>query len=96
MATRRVLDLVLERARTAIMSLRPEKIRLLPAGQGRLAGVVKERFFLGSQWLYRVNTAAGELVVLCPNDGVAPFEETQTVGLDWPTQQVRLLQEAAV
>ena len=80
----------------ALMSLRPEKICLLPAGQGRLAGEVKERFFLGSQWLYRVSTAAGELVVLCPNDGAAPAEETQTVGLDWSAQQVRLLQDAAV
>ena len=79
---------------TAIMSLRPEKIRLLPQGQGRLAGEVRERFFLGSQWLYCVNTAAGELVVLCPNDGAAPAEETQLVGLDWSTQQVRLLQDA--
>jgi putative spermidine/putrescine transport system ATP-binding protein len=81
---------------TALMSLRPEKIRLLPAGQGQLAGAIKERFFLGSQWLYRVNTAAGEIVVLCPNDGAAPAEETQSVGLDWSAQQVRLLQEAAV
>lgn len=80
----------------AVISLRPEKICLLSAGHGRLAGEVKERFFLGSQWLYRVNTAAGELVVLCPNDGAAPAEETQAVGLDWPAHQVRLLQDASV
>ncbi|MGH8803887.1 MAG: ABC transporter ATP-binding protein [Polaromonas sp.] len=74
-----------------VLSLRPEKIRLVPEGQGRLAGTVRERFFLGSQWLYQVATAAGELVVVCPNDGEAPAEEGMSTGLDWPTQQVRLL-----
>jgi putative spermidine/putrescine transport system ATP-binding protein len=74
-----------------VLSLRPEKIRLLPAGHGRLAGVVRERFFLGSQWLYHVDTAAGDLEVVCSNDGTAPFEEGETTGLDWTAQQVRLL-----
>ena len=74
-----------------VLSLRPEKIRLVPAGQGRLAGTVQERFFLGSQWLYQVATAAGDLVVVCPNDGASPAEEGQRIGLDWSAQQVRLL-----
>ncbi len=74
-----------------VLSLRPEKIRLVPQGQGCLAGTVCERFFLGSQWLYQVATAAGELVVVCPNDGAAPAEEGQGIGLDWPAGQVRLL-----
>jgi putative spermidine/putrescine transport system ATP-binding protein len=79
-----------------VLSLRPEKIRLAPAGQGCLAGTVRERFFLGSQWLYQVDTAAGELVVVCPNDGSAPAEEGQATGLDWAAQQVRLLPGAAL
>ena len=74
-----------------VLSLRPEKIRFTTEACGRLDGTVCERFFLGSQWLYRVTTRAGELVVVCPNDGAAPAEEGQGVGLDWPTQQVRLL-----
>jgi putative spermidine/putrescine transport system ATP-binding protein len=74
-----------------VLSLRPEKIRLTPATQGRLAGSVRERFFLGSQWLYQVETAAGEMVVVCPNDGGVPAEEGECVGLDWPADQVRLL-----
>jgi putative spermidine/putrescine transport system ATP-binding protein len=74
-----------------VLSLRPEKIRLAPAGQGRLAGTVRERFFLGSQWLYQVDTACGELMVVCPNDGTAPAEEGASTGLDWAAQQVRLL-----
>jgi putative spermidine/putrescine transport system ATP-binding protein len=78
-----------------VLSLRPEKICLVPPGAGRLDGVVRERFFLGSQWLYRVATAAGELVVVCANDGQAPAEEEMPVGLDWKPNLVRLLPGAA-
>jgi len=74
-----------------VLSLRPEKIRFAPAGQGRLAGTVRERFFLGSQWLYQVDTPAGDLMVVCPNDGSAPAEEGAATGLDWAPQQVRVL-----
>ncbi|SFB69180.1 putative spermidine/putrescine transport system ATP-binding protein [Polaromonas sp. OV174] len=74
-----------------VLSLRPEKIRLLPERRDRLSGTVRERFFLGSQWLYRVETAAGELVVVCPNDEAAPVEEGMRTGLEWSAQQVRLL-----
>ena len=73
-----------------VLSLRPEKIRLA-AGQGQLAGKVRERFFLGSQWLYSVDTPAGRIVVVCANDGSAPAEEGVDVELDWPASQVRLL-----
>ena len=74
-----------------LLSLRPEKIRLVPASQGQLAGTVRERFFLGSQWLYQVDTAAGRLAVLAPNDGSAAAEEGAQTGLEWSAQQVRLL-----
>ena len=74
-----------------VLSLRPEKIRLVPLGQGRLEGSVQERFFLGSQWLYQVGTAAGDIVVVCPNDGAAPAQEGERIGLDWSAEQVRLL-----
>jgi len=78
-----------------VLSLRPEKIRLVPQGQGRLAGTVGERFFLGSQWLYQVDTALGDLVVVCSNDGGEPAEEGMTVGLDWSAPLVRLLPGAS-
>jgi putative spermidine/putrescine transport system ATP-binding protein len=77
--------------RAVLLSLRPEKIRLLPEGQGRMAGTVQERFFLGSQWLYKIGTAAGELAVLAPNDGSAPVDEGRPTGLDWSVEQVRVL-----
>jgi len=73
------------------LSLRPEKIRLAAPGAGLLDGVVGERFFLGSQWLYRVETALGELVVVLANDGERAIEEGTPVGLHWPASQVRVL-----
>jgi putative spermidine/putrescine transport system ATP-binding protein len=36
---------------------------------------VRERFFLGSQWMYALSTPIGELMVLSPNDGREAIEE---------------------
>jgi len=75
------------------MSVRPEKLQLVPAGSGRLDGTVRERFFLGSQWLYRLATPAGELMVLSPNDGRAALAEGDAAGIDWPAHCTRLLRD---
>jgi putative spermidine/putrescine transport system ATP-binding protein len=73
------------------LSLRPEKIDLVAAGTGRLQGKVITRYFLGSQWLYRIETAIGELTVVRRNDGDAPMEEGTAVGMDWPASLLRVL-----
>ncbi|NBA94689.1 ABC transporter ATP-binding protein [Pseudomonas sp. R5(2019)] len=73
------------------LSLRPEKIDLLAAGSGRLQGRIVTRYFLGSQWLYRVNTGLGELTVVRRNDGSAPLDEGTAVGLDWQPTLLRVL-----
>jgi putative spermidine/putrescine transport system ATP-binding protein len=73
------------------LSLRPEKIDLLAAGNGRLQGKLLSRFFLGSQWLYRVDTALGEITVVRRNDGSAPLVEGTAVGLDWSPELLRVL-----
>ncbi|MDR3659460.1 MAG: TOBE domain-containing protein, partial [Mycobacterium sp.] len=78
------------------LSLRPEKIDLLAAGNGRLPGRILSRFFLGSQWLYRIDTAIGELTVVRRNDGSAPLNEGTTVGLDWPAELLRVLEHGEV
>ena len=75
-----------------VLSLRPEKIELLGAGAGRLQGRVTARFFLGSQWLYRIATDLGELSVIRPNNGTAPLEVDHLVGLDWSPQMLRVLE----
>ena len=56
-----------------------------------MEGQVCERFFLGSQWLYRVGTPVGDLMVLAPNDGRAALAEGERTGVDWPDHCMRLL-----
>jgi putative spermidine/putrescine transport system ATP-binding protein len=73
--------------------LRPEKLRFVPGG--RLAARVEERFFLGSQWLYRVSSQLGDLEVSCANDGTAPHAEGAAVQVDWAPDVARLVPVAA-
>jgi putative spermidine/putrescine transport system ATP-binding protein len=75
--------------------LRPEKLRLAAPGQGRLPARVTERFFLGSQWLYRASCELGDLDVACANDGRAPWAEQAEVSLDWADDVARLLPAGA-
>ena len=70
--------------------LRPEKVTMTQ-GAGQVRGRVSERFFLGSQWLYRVECALGDIEVACPNDGSSPWDEQSEVALDWPRDAVRVL-----
>jgi putative spermidine/putrescine transport system ATP-binding protein len=76
---------------TALFSVRPEKLQLRPRGQGRMDGEVQERFFLGSQWLYRLSTDAGDWTVLCPNDGRESLAVGDAAAIDWPDHCARLL-----
>ncbi|MBW7387496.1 TOBE domain-containing protein, partial [Escherichia coli] len=45
------------------LSLRPEKLVPVPAGQGKLSCVVSTRYFLGSQWMYGLDSPVGALTV---------------------------------
>lgn len=74
-----------------LLSVRPEKMQLCAIGSGRIDGEVSERFFLGSQWLYRVVTSVGDLMVLTPNDGRPALEEGTRAAVDWPDHCTRLL-----
>ncbi|NCE86594.1 ABC transporter ATP-binding protein [Pseudomonas sp. Q1] len=73
------------------LSLRPEKIQLVDAGLGRLQGSVRDRYFFGSQWLYRVQTPLGEITVACSNDGSTPLGCGTAVGLQWQDELLRVL-----
>ena len=74
-----------------VLSLRPEKIQLVDASEGRLQGQVLDRYFFGSQWLYRIHTALGEITVVRSNDGSAPLACGAAVGLDWHAGLLRVL-----
>jgi len=77
------------------MCLRPEKVRLCAPSTGRLSATVTSRFFLGSQWLYRVDSALGEVLVCCQNEGGEPLSEGAPVGLDWQAEAVRFVSAGA-
>jgi putative spermidine/putrescine transport system ATP-binding protein len=72
-----------------MLSVRPEKIALRFAGQGRLDGRIKARFFLGSSWFLHVETPAGLVGVSLPNLGAEPARECDAVGLDWSAASAR-------
>jgi putative spermidine/putrescine transport system ATP-binding protein len=74
-----------------VLSLRPERIHFTAAGQGLLDGRVSARFFLGSQWLYRLDTAVGELMVLRPNGDAPALDEGSDTGLAWSGAALRVL-----
>ncbi|MBU6488167.1 MAG: TOBE domain-containing protein, partial [Burkholderiales bacterium] len=48
-------------------------------------------FFLGSQWLYRVDCRLGEILVCCQNEGDEPLAEGDSVGIDWKSEAVRFV-----
>ena len=75
----------------AFLSLRPEKIKLTPLHEGLLNGRIATRFFLGSQWLYQIETKAGLLQVVSSNSDTEPLQEQQETGLTWSTQSLRVL-----
>ena len=78
----------------ASVSVRPEKISLVREGEGLVDGTVAERFFLGSQWLYRIETPLGDLTVLAPNRGEPPLAEQSRTGLAWDVALMRAVEDA--
>jgi putative spermidine/putrescine transport system ATP-binding protein len=77
-----------------LLCLRPEKLALGAPGTGRLPGTVSRRYFLGSQWLYHLDSPAGELLVAAPNLGGEPLAEGAQAGIDWAPEMVRVLRDA--
>lgn len=92
------LDLPMQLAADApvTLAIRPEKLRLVDRNAGRLDGRITSRHFLGSQWLYHLDTSLGQLLAVLPNDGITPREEGEMVGLDWADNAVRLLTDESV
>ncbi len=77
------------------LCIRPEKLALGAPGTGRLAGRVTSRFFLGSQWLYRLDSEAGEMLACCQNAGDEPYPEGAVVGIDWRIGALRVMHREA-
>ena len=73
----------------AVLSIRPEKIRLRSSGEGFVSGRIISRFFLGSSWFFNVETSVGLIGVSVPNVGDEPVGEGDAVALDWMPASAR-------
>ncbi|MBZ4691189.1 MAG: transporter ATP-binding protein [Cereibacter sp.] len=71
------------------ISLRPEKTRLVSAGQGRLQGRVTACVFFGAHWLYQVETEHGLMLAYEQNLGAARAQAGEPIGLDWDAAHLR-------
>jgi ABC-type Fe3+/spermidine/putrescine transport system ATPase subunit len=66
------------------LALRPEKIRLVPAGGARLAGTIETANFLGGATLYRVRAEGRAFLARETHVGErSPRAPGDVVGLDW-------------
>ncbi|MBL8344398.1 MAG: ABC transporter ATP-binding protein [Rubrivivax sp.] len=76
------------------VTLRPEKIRLLPAGMVALGpsieAQVRTRIFQGNHWLYQVSALGQTLTVIAQNSGHTPPGEGEPVRLSWAAEDLRL------
>lgn len=79
---------------TITLSIRPEKLKLSDDPYGHEVRV-RAAIFLGSSWLYRVDSPMGELFVTQPNSGAPGFLRGDTVRLSWPEGAMSLFVGAA-
>lgn len=78
---------------TVLMSIRPERIRLVPVDGGILNGRVVARIFQGHLWIYDIETMAGRIFVCLANDGGSMHEEGAVLGIDWDPDTVHMFPE---
>ena len=75
-------------------ALRPEKIRLVPAGEARVAGVVESANFLGDSTLYRIRATDGRALLARETHAGerAPRNTGDGVGLAWNDSDAVMLE----
>jgi iron(III) transport system ATP-binding protein len=74
----------------ATLAVRPQRLRVVDAGQGMLPGVCRRVAYLGSRIEYVVATAWGDLLVFDP-DPRSPRRRDAAVGIDFDPDAVILL-----
>ena len=85
-----------ETGETVNLGIRPEKIALVAAGEGLLNATVSTRIFLGTSWLYQIDSELGRFSVTLQNTGKNVADEGDTVGLAWHNDAIRMLREELV
>lgn len=82
----------IEKGAGVVVSLRPEKLALGAAdSQSGIEGEVQAAVFHGDQWLYKVSSPLGDLIVTEPNTSREPYQRKQRVTLSWPESALRVL-----
>ncbi|MCC9620401.1 ABC transporter ATP-binding protein [Thalassospira sp. MA62] len=74
-----------------LVSLRPERIDIVDEAEGSMQARVLERIFLGDQWLFRLDTALGELLAVRRNRGRREAEPGENVYIAWHPEHLRIL-----
>jgi putative spermidine/putrescine transport system ATP-binding protein len=74
-----------------VCTVRPERVRMLAPGTGLVAGRVRARIFLGSHWLFQIETALGDMLVYCQNSGADVPDEGQAIDLAWTAEDMTVL-----
>jgi putative spermidine/putrescine transport system ATP-binding protein len=69
------------------VTVRPENIGFAADG---LRGAVRTRLFLGSQWLFQIDTPAGLVLVIRQSTGTAVPAEGEAVSLAWRPEDMRI------
>jgi putative spermidine/putrescine transport system ATP-binding protein len=72
---------------SVMVTVRPEKVVFAAKG---LKGTVRNRLFLGSQWLFQVETQAGLVLVIRQNSGEAVPAEDAGVALAWRAEDMHI------
>ncbi|RMC37274.1 ABC transporter ATP-binding protein [Paracoccus alkanivorans] len=73
-----------------VVAIRPERIEIASSATD-IPGRVTERVFLGSQWLLKVETGLGELLVTRRNTGHREAAPGDQVFLNWDRRHLRIL-----
>jgi putative spermidine/putrescine transport system ATP-binding protein len=77
---------------SAYVLIRPEHIRLLPAGEPALAvGHIRALTYIGAHTHYLITLATGEIVKVVTPSGSVSFQVGDSVGLIWDETRVRLV-----
>ncbi|HEU5432870.1 MAG TPA: TOBE domain-containing protein, partial [Thermomicrobiales bacterium] len=72
-----------------LAAIRPEEVRLGPAGSGRLAGRVVERSYLGARTRYVIDAERISFVAIADERGAVAVGDV--VGIDWRDEAVALV-----
>ncbi len=74
------------------VSLRPEKVSIgTSRAKSAVKGEIEAAIFHGDQWLYKVSSPLGDLILTEANTGAKPRQRRDKVSLSWADDAIRVL-----